>query len=151
MTVSATGATPLSYQWRATNAAVAGSFTNIPGATTNTLTLTGVSTNFYEVVVTNIAGAQTSSVVLVTTLKAVTNSAVTNLWQVAAGQSGYPWLSPSDKPAERGIAYDTNSQRASLVFIDFRIVCSQCQQWHKHRTIKPDRRHVRWSAIGKWL
>lgn len=110
LTVGATGATPLSYQWLATNPAVAGSFTNIPGATTNSYTITGLTTNYYEVIVTNIAGAQTSSVALVTTLQAVTNSAVSLLWRVAPGQSGYPWLSSSDNN-ERGIAYDTNSQR----------------------------------------
>lgn len=109
LSVSAIGTTPYYYQWLATNAAVAGSFTNIPNATNSTYTITGLTTNFYEVVITNIAGAVTSSVVQVTTLSAITNSAVSSLWTVAPGQSGYSWLSPSDNN-ERGIAYDTNSQ-----------------------------------------
>jgi hypothetical protein len=111
LNVQVTGGTaPYSYQWYATNAAVSGSFTNIPGATTNTYIVSGQATNFYEVVVTNIAGATTSSVAEVITLATVTNSAVSPLWTVAPGQSGYSWLSASDNN-ERGIAYDTNSQR----------------------------------------
>ncbi|HEY1786782.1 MAG TPA: immunoglobulin domain-containing protein [Verrucomicrobiae bacterium] len=109
LNVSVTGTSPYSYQWLATNAAVAGSFTNIPGATTNTYTITTASTNFYEVIVTNIAGATTSAVVLVEAQLPVNNSAVSSLWTVAPGQSGYSWLSSSDNN-ERGIAYDTNSQ-----------------------------------------
>lgn len=109
MSVSASGTAPFSYQWLETNAAVAGSFTNIPGATTNTYTVETASTNFYEVIVTNIAGAATSAVVFVEAQQPVTNSAVSSLWTVTPGQSGYSWLSSSDNN-ERGIAYDTNSQ-----------------------------------------
>ncbi|HEV2327235.1 MAG TPA: hypothetical protein VGY56_00425 [Verrucomicrobiae bacterium] len=109
LSVSVSGTSPFSYQWLATNAAVAGSFTNIPGATTNTYTVTTASTNFYEVIVTNIAGATTGAVAFVEAQQPVTNSAVSSLWTVAPGQSGYSWLSSSDNN-ERGIAYDTNSQ-----------------------------------------
>ncbi len=109
MSVSVTGTTPYSYQWLATNAAAAGSFTNIPGATTNTYTVATTTTNFYEVIVTNIAGAATSAVVFVEAEQPVTNAAVSSLWTVTPGQSGYSWLSSSDNN-ERGIAYDTNSQ-----------------------------------------
>ena len=55
--VSATGSTPLSYQWRF-------NMTNIAGATTNTLTITNAqATNagLYSVVITNIAGTNVSS------------------------------------------------------------------------------------------
>jgi hypothetical protein len=109
MSVSASGTAPYSYQWLATNAAVAGSFTNIPGATASTYTITTASTNFYEVIVTNIAGDATSAVVLVEAQRPVTNPAVSSLWTVAPGQSGFSWFSSSDNN-ERGIAYDTNSQ-----------------------------------------
>ncbi|MGH7943058.1 MAG: beta strand repeat-containing protein [Limisphaerales bacterium] len=109
MTVSVTGTAPYSYQWLETNAAVAGSFTNIPGATTNTYIVSTASTNFYEVIVTNIAGATTSAVAFVEAEQPVTNSAVSSLWTVTPGQSGYSWLSSSDNN-ERGIGYDTNSQ-----------------------------------------
>ena len=109
LSVSVSGTAPYAYQWLATNAAAAGSFTNIPGATTNTYTIETASTNFYEVIVTNIAGAATSAVVFVEAQQPLNNSAVSLLWTVAPGQSGFSWLSSSDNN-ERGIAYDTNSQ-----------------------------------------
>ena len=109
VTASLTSAKPLSYQWQATNTAVVGSFTNISGATTNTYAVTTVTTNYYRVIITNSIGSITSAPVEVTTLRAVTNSSVSNLWTVAVGQSGYPWLTTDDRG--RGIAYDTNSQR----------------------------------------
>jgi hypothetical protein len=110
LSVSVIGTAPLAYQWQITNAATA-NFTNIPGALTNTYVVTApLSTNYYRVVITNSAGSVTSSVVLVTTLKPVTNSAVSSLWTVAAGQSGYSYLT-SSSDGTRGIAYDTNSQR----------------------------------------
>jgi len=61
-TVGATGVGTLNYQWQATNSALGG-FTNIVGATTNTLTLPNVSSNsatFYQVVVGNLNGSVTS-------------------------------------------------------------------------------------------
>ncbi len=62
-TVQATGTSPLSYQWRKNGVAISG-VTN-PSALTNQLSLTQVQTSdngSYTVVVTNIAGAHTSSV-----------------------------------------------------------------------------------------
>jgi uncharacterized repeat protein (TIGR03803 family) len=56
-TVTATGTTPLRYQWQVNSV-------NIPGATGISLTKTNVGTNdavLYSVVVTNIAGSATSS------------------------------------------------------------------------------------------
>jgi|GEM_PF-1171180 len=109
LNVTAAGFCPLIYQWQATNNA--GGFTNIPGATSSSYTIAAPSTNYYRLIITNTVNPPaTSSVVLVTALQAVTNSAVSSLWRVAAGQSGYSYLSTSDN-AERGIAYDTNSQR----------------------------------------
>ena len=111
LSVTAIGTGTLAYQWQATNVAAAGSFTNIIGALTNTYTVAAaLSTNYYRVVITNTVGSVTSSVVLVTTLKPTTNSAVSSLWTVAAGQSGYNYLT-AGSDGTRGIAYDTNSQR----------------------------------------
>ena len=62
--VGANGTAPLSYQWLSNGIALAGS-------TASTLTLNGVLTNFaggYSVVVTNLAGAATSSVATLTVL-----------------------------------------------------------------------------------
>ncbi|HEV2693836.1 MAG TPA: hypothetical protein VG347_13165, partial [Verrucomicrobiae bacterium] len=110
LSVTAVGTGTLGYQWQVTNSAGSG-FVNISGANTNIYAVTAAPvTNFYRVIVTNFAGAVTSSVVLVQTLKPVTNSAVASLWRVAAGQSGYSYLTPSSD-GTRGIAYDTNSQR----------------------------------------
>jgi hypothetical protein len=66
--VMANGSTPLKFQWQenGTNLANGG---NISGATTNALTLTGVTTNNngnYSVIVTNVYGATTSSVATLT-------------------------------------------------------------------------------------
>lgn len=57
LTVSASGTTPLSYQWR-TNVV------NYPGRTTNSMTVTNFSAakeGGYDVVITNVAGAVTST------------------------------------------------------------------------------------------
>ena len=110
LSVSAVGASP-AYEWQATNAAMAGAFTNIPGATSSSYAVTAAPiTNFYRVVITNTVGSVTSSVVLVQTIKAVTNSAVASLWTVAAGTTGYSYLT-SASDGTRGIAYDTNTHR----------------------------------------
>jgi hypothetical protein len=66
--VTANGSTPLKFQWQenGTNLANGG---NISGATTNALTLTGVTTNNngnYSVIATNVYGATTSSVATLT-------------------------------------------------------------------------------------
>ena len=59
-----TGTTPLAYQWRKNSTALSNG-TGIAGATTNVLTLTGVTTNSagsYSLFVTNLYGSVTSSV-----------------------------------------------------------------------------------------
>jgi len=107
LSVTAAGYCPLIYQWQATNNA--GGFTNIPGATSSSFSVTAASTNFYRVVITNtINPGVTSSVVKVTGQLPVTNAAVAQLWRAAAGSLGF--LSSSDNNG-RGIAYDTNSDR----------------------------------------
>ena len=110
LTVSAAGSAPLRYQWQASRTNAPGTFTNIPGATANSYAVTIPSTNYFQVVVTNVAGSVTSTPVLLTALTAVTNSVVTQNWRVAAGASGYTYLNASDN-ATRGIGYDTNSGR----------------------------------------
>ncbi len=109
LSVSATGTTPLKYQWLASvNNSASGTFTNIPGATTNTLTITA-GTNYYEVLITNIVGAVTSSPVQVAILIPVTSTVVTQNWSIAPGATGYSYLTTGDD--NRGLAYDVNSNR----------------------------------------
>ena len=109
LSVSASGFCPLTYQWQATN--YVNGFTNIPGATGSSYIIASASTNYYRVMITNsVNPAATSSVALVTALSPATNSAVSQLWRVAAGTSGYSYLSPSDNNT-RGLGYDTNSHR----------------------------------------
>ena len=64
--VAVTGSAPLVYQWQFNS-------TNIPGATTNSYSLPGATTNnagSYLVIITNIAGAATSSPALLTVTNA---------------------------------------------------------------------------------
>ena len=72
--VVAAGTAPLSYQWRLNN-------TNILGATSSTLTLTGVtigqSGGSYSCVVTNLAGSVTSSAAILTVSVATIAPAIT--------------------------------------------------------------------------
>jgi hypothetical protein len=113
LTATASGATPLSYQWQVTNNTSAGAFTNIPDATNLSYTINDVSTNYYRLFVSNYLGSVTSSVVFVQTLQAVTNSAVSTLWTVTAGQAGYSYL-PASGNNTRGIAYDANSHNVVI-------------------------------------
>ena len=107
-TVAATGNTPLAYQWLKNGTNLANG-TGIAGATTNVLTLTGVTTNSsgnYTVVITNLYGAVTSSVASLTvalppafTVTTVTNrtlqcgSNVVNLAVTVSGTTplNYQW------------------------------------------------------------
>jgi len=60
--VTATGTAPLAYQWQATNNATG--FTNIPAATSSTLTLASIADAnalSYQVIITNASGSITSS------------------------------------------------------------------------------------------
>ena len=109
--VTANGTAPLKYQWLASNAGtnISSTFTNIPGATTNSFAITTSLTNYYEVIITNSVGAVTSAPVLVSLLKPTTSTVVTQLWSIAPGATGYSYLTTGDD--NRGVAYDTNSQR----------------------------------------
>ena len=109
LNVTAAGYCPLVYQWQATNPAVAGEFTNIPGANASSYTITTASTNYYRVVITNtINPSVTSAVVQVIGRLPVSNASVAQLWRAAAGS--LPFLSTSDNNG-RGIAYDTTLDR----------------------------------------
>ncbi|MFZ0828064.1 MAG: immunoglobulin domain-containing protein [Verrucomicrobiia bacterium] len=89
--VTATGPAPLSYQWQVdgTNLVNGGSIT---GASTNILKISNASTNYsstnYSVVITNLGGSVTSSVVSLTVLGApvITMQPATNL-SIAVGSN----------------------------------------------------------------
>ena len=71
LAAAATGTGPLSYQWQHQG-------TNLASGTTNTLSLLNVQTDdagAYRVVITNVAGATTSSVVSVTVIIALNRHA----------------------------------------------------------------------------
>jgi len=104
LTVLANGSQPLSYRWIESPNNV--TFTNIPGATSNSYTVTGGGTNYFAVVISNSVSSITSTPVLVSMSTPVINAAVTNLWRVSPLQSGFSYLSTDD--AARGMAYDTN-------------------------------------------
>ena len=100
LSVTPSGTAPFSYQWQATNSA-AGGFTNITnggqitGATTNVLAITSLTTNnalAYRVIVTNVNGSITSSVV---TLKVLNSELVDVDIGSAATQSGAALLGVS--------------------------------------------------------
>ncbi len=120
LNVTANGYCPLVYQWQAStnNTTNAFSFANIPGATSSSYTITTASTNYYRVFITNtIAPAVTSAVVQVAVKSAVSNAAVSQLWRIPAGAAGYTaFLNPDNNG--RGIAYDTNSQRLVVSYVN---------------------------------
>ncbi len=107
LSVAANGTAPLSYFWQATNTAVAGSFTNIPGANSTNFTLTVAVTNTYRVIVSNSVNTVTSTTAFVSLFTPVTNAVVSQLWTAAVG--AFPFLTVNNDT--RGIAYDTNSHR----------------------------------------
>jgi hypothetical protein len=120
LSVTANGFCPLVYQWQAStnNTTNASSFVNIPGATASTYTIATASTNYYRVFITNtIAPAVTSAVVQVAVKAAVSNAAVSQLWRVPAGTAGYTAFLNADNNG-RGIAYDTNSQRVVVSYVN---------------------------------
>jgi hypothetical protein len=111
LSVTAAGTQPFSYRWLAStnDSATATTFTNIPGATNSTFTVTAASTNYYEVIITNVAGSVTSTPVQVAVIAPVTSPVVSNLWHVAVGTAGYTYLTTDNNC--RGLGYDTNLQR----------------------------------------
>ncbi len=118
LSVSASGYCPLVYQWQAStnNSSTASTFTNIPGANSTTYSIPGASTNYYRVVVTNsIAPAATSAAVQVAVKASLSNAAVTQLWRVNAG-STISYLDTGNNC--RGLAYDTNSDRLAVAYVN---------------------------------
>jgi hypothetical protein len=110
LSVTASGTTPLQYQWLASNSGtnISSTFTNIPNATNTYFAVSYPITNYFEVIVTNAFGSVTSAPVRVALIPPVTSPVVSQLWQVAGG--AYPYL-PASGDQGRGLGYDTNSQR----------------------------------------
>ncbi len=109
LTVSAAGSVPLVYQWRWYG-------TNLPGATTTTLTLSNVSSNNagpYAVVVTNALGAVTSQLALLVVKDTVQPGGLSPLWSLAPGARTY--LTTATLANERGMACDWPRRRLLLV------------------------------------
>ncbi len=87
LTVTASGSTPLSYQWRLAGNSLSNGG-RISGATTNKLVITGATTNdagLYSVVISNVVGTITSSNALLTVLVPPTMTGPTNI----TGQQGF--------------------------------------------------------------
>ncbi|PYJ07268.1 MAG: hypothetical protein DME25_04245 [Verrucomicrobia bacterium] len=109
MTVSATGSSPLFYQWRFYGA-------NLAGATTTALSLSNVTTNQsgpYSAVVTNAYGAATSQVATLTVTPSFQFGGLTQLWSLAPYSR--PYLTTNSLPNERGLAYNSVLRHLLLV------------------------------------
>ena len=108
-TVSASGTSPLSYQWRFYG-------TNLGGATATSLALTSVTTNQtgpYTAVVTNAYGAITSQVAMLTVNAILQAGGLTQIWSLAPGSRTY--LTTNSLPFERGLAYNAPAGHVLLV------------------------------------
>jgi hypothetical protein len=105
LSVTVSGSLPLYYQWQFNG-------TNIAGATSQSYTLHYPplsDAGSYDVVVHNVAGAQTSTPPAVLTLVVpVTSTVITQLWTVPAGLSSLPFLDASSYNT-RGLAYDPST------------------------------------------
>ena len=108
------GSTPLGYQWYFVSNSVA---TNaIVGAITNTYTLAPaqpVNSGGYFVIVTNLYGKATSSIVNITVIPNGSSSLMTNLWSIAGGSR--PYVAGSGLLTVRGLGYDPVLQRVLVV------------------------------------
>lgn len=108
-TVTATGTQLLHYQWHFNDAVI--------GAATNSaLTLNTVTTNQsgnYAVVITNVAGAITSSLATLTVTVTNPPAGLGVLWSLAPGSRSYLTVNPL--PNERGLAYSTLTRRLLIV------------------------------------
>ena len=117
LNVTASGFCPLVYQWQSSTNAT-NFFVNIAGANSGSYTVATASTNYYRVIITNtIAPAATSAVVQVAVKSALTNPSVSQLWRVPAGTAGYTAFLNTDNNG-RGIAYDTNTQRIAVSYVN---------------------------------
>ena len=107
ISVSANGTAPLRYQWRLEGAPV-------NGATNATLALTNLAAGNagnYTVVITNVAGAITSSPALIGLQPAVLSTVSAKLWQLPPGSRSYLTVDNT----QRGLAYNPASNHVLLV------------------------------------
>ena len=113
-TGTASGSSPLKYQWYFTDSAT---FTNaIPTGTTNVYTATNVQTanaGGYFVIVTNLYGKATSSVANINVLPNGGSALAKPLWTVAPGAVDY--ITGAGTDTQRGMAYDPLYQRLVVV------------------------------------
>jgi len=98
LSASASGTSPLAYQWRLNNVNLAGAITNFLSLTN--LDLTNVGN--YTVVITNGAGSITSSPAAIDLLPSVLTSVSTKLWQLLPGSRAY--LTADNN--QRGMAFN---------------------------------------------
>jgi hypothetical protein len=109
LSVSVSGTLPLSFQWQKNSVSNLLTATNIPGATSGSLTFNPPTTNntgWYDLIVTNFGGKATSAPVLLTVLAPLTSTFVTQAWVLPANSR--PYLDSSSYNT-RGLAYDTNT------------------------------------------
>ncbi len=99
LSVIASGTTPLSYSWFQNGSVVAGAATNFIRFSP----IGGSAAGSYFVIVTNTAGAVTSSVAVVTVLPTLNSALTTNAWSLPPGSR--PYLSDSDN-SQRSIAFN---------------------------------------------
>lgn len=108
LSVTASGSTPLSYQWYFnTNTLVVGGTSNILSLGAADLSEAGT----YDVVITNLYGSITSGVTTVTVLAGGYSKIATQIWTLAPGSRDY--VTTTD--TQRGMAYDAVSKRLVLV------------------------------------
>ncbi|HEV2395090.1 MAG TPA: hypothetical protein VG146_22290 [Verrucomicrobiae bacterium] len=106
-TVAASGSAPLAYQWQFNTVSNVASAANINGATNTSYTLTYPPTSasgWYDVVVTNLAGATSSIPAQLIVVPPASSGVVTQLWSLAPGFR--PYLGGADTYDTRGLAYD---------------------------------------------
>ncbi len=98
----------LSYQWQVNGLPIA-------GASSNSYSVDHAAPDFpasYQVVITNSAGAVTSSVATLTVIPFYNTAVMTNLWTLPAGSRSYLATSGS---SERGLAFDPITTNVVLV------------------------------------
>ena len=112
-TASASGATPLSYQWYLVGSVATNSISN---ATNSLYTLAPAQTTNqggYFVIVTNLYGKATSSVVNISVLPNGSSPLMTNLWSITGGSRAY--VGGSATTTTRGLGYDPVLNRVVVV------------------------------------
>jgi len=106
-TVSAAGAAPLAYHWRKDG-------TPLPGSSNTTYMITAITpvdAGGYDVVVTNVHGAVTSSVALLEVIIPPPNQRLVPLWSLAPGSRSYI----TSGNTERGLSHNPVTDRLLVV------------------------------------